>query len=73
MQYIFIIKNPILINFFTVKVSGYDVITIGMNFSCFFFCTKNSPNDIISGTLTVKKLIKMRFFTINRAANKYLT
>jgi hypothetical protein len=29
-----------------------------------FFCTKNSPNDNISGTLTVKKLMKMRFFTI---------
>ena len=24
--YTFIIKNPIMINFFTVKVSGYDVI-----------------------------------------------
>jgi hypothetical protein len=29
-----------------------------------FFCTKNSPNDIISGTLTVKKLINISYFVI---------
>jgi hypothetical protein len=49
-------KNLILINFFTVKVSGYDVIR-------WIFGTKNkgklicnSPNDIISGKFDSEKV-----------------
>jgi hypothetical protein len=52
----FIVKNLILINFFTVKVSGYDVIR-------WIFGTKNkgklicnSPNDIISGNSDSEKV-----------------
>jgi hypothetical protein len=64
-----IFGNSILINFFTVKVSGYDVLgDLQISFPL-FFCTKNSPNDIISGNFDgevekVGKLMKMRFFTI---------
>ena len=29
-----------------------------------FFLYQNSPNDVTSGTLTVKKLTKMCFFTV---------
>jgi hypothetical protein len=62
-----IFGNSILINFFTVKVSGYDVLgDLQISFPL-FFCTKNSPNDIISGNVDgevekVGKLMKMRFF-----------
>ena len=49
-------KSLILINFFTVKVSGYDVIR-------WIFGTKNkgklicnSPNDIISGIFDSEKV-----------------
>ena len=42
-------KKSHLVNFFAVKVSGYDVIRC-MNcklvFLCSLICTKNSPNDI---------------------------
>jgi hypothetical protein len=51
MWYIFIVKNLILINFFTVKGIGYDVIR-------WISATKNKGK-----ALTVKKLSKMRFFT----------
>jgi hypothetical protein len=56
MYYIFIVKNLVLINFFTVKVSGYDVIK-------WIFGTKNkgklicnSRNEIISGNLDSEKV-----------------
>jgi hypothetical protein len=67
MYYIFVVKNPILILdqvFHRHKVSEYDVIRRFANSFSFVFCSKNSSNDIVSGTLTVKKLIKMRNFTI---------
>jgi hypothetical protein len=58
MQYIFIVEKLILINFFTVQVSGYDVIVIR-----WIFGTKNkgklicnSPNHIISGNFDSEKV-----------------
>ena len=51
-----------------VKATGYDVMrTSGesqITFTLFFDATKYSPTDIIPQTLTMKKLMKMRIFTI---------
>jgi hypothetical protein len=65
MQYIFIVKKQlVLIDFSALEAAGYDVIwgiLVAENkrkLSC------NSPNNVISRPLRVKKSIKMNFFTI---------
>jgi hypothetical protein len=51
-----------LINFSTVKVSGYDVIRWIENFFPFVFCTKNSSIDIITGNFDSEKVDQDDFF-----------
>jgi hypothetical protein len=51
-----------LINFFTVKVSGYDVITRIAYYFSFLFSTENSPNDIKFGHFDGEKVDQDEFF-----------
>ena len=55
-MYIFIVKKLILINFFTVRISGYDVIwrIFGTKNEGKLIC--NSPNDMISGNFDSEKV-----------------
>ena len=62
-NYIFTVKNLIFINFLTVKVFGYDVISMNCKLA-FFCCSKNSSNGILSGNSNSEKLMKMRSFAM---------
>jgi hypothetical protein len=53
-------KKLILINVSTDKVAGYDVIRSILKYLAFVFAAKINE---MSGSATVKKLIKMSFFT----------
>jgi hypothetical protein len=64
MQYIFIVKKLVLIDVSALEAARYDVIwgILGAENKRKLIC--NSPNDVITGTLRVKKSIKKNFFTI---------
>ena len=55
-------KTIILINFFTVKVSSFDVI-LQISFLLLFY-SENSPDDIISGNIDTEKVDQEETFDL---------
>ena len=63
--YTFIIKNPIMINFFTVKVSGYDVIRWIANFSFPLFLIKAGWGSTFLAIVTSMMLVMLLWVYIH--------